>query len=170
MSRAALLLACVVLFGCAKLDMNASGGASAANPDAQLMRELTQANFAEITAGKLAVSKAPSGAVREYGRRLVEAHTSLQTEAAQLASLGSLPVPTTLDAHRQVPLKKLEAMSGESFERAYLEQMLKGHAETAALLERTAAEARDPRLRAHAQEALPQVRQHLQRARDIAGI
>jgi putative membrane protein len=170
MSRAALLVACAVFFGCAQLDMSASGGATAAHPDAQLVRELTQANFAEIAAGKLAVSKAPSGAVREYGRRMVEAHTSLQTEGAQLASLGGLPVPTALDARHQVRLKKLEAMSGESFERAYLEQMRKDHAETVALLERTAAEARDPRLRAHAEKALPHERQHLELARHITGI
>jgi putative membrane protein len=139
-----------------------------ATDDAQLVREIVQANLAEIAAGRLAVEKARSRTVREYGRRMVEEHRMLQVEASELRSAKGVPLPTGPDRGQQAQLRKLEALSGEAFERSYMEQALQDHAETLELLERAASRARDPALAAYAERALPRVRRHLELARHAA--
>jgi putative membrane protein len=164
--RTALLLAfSATLFACAQLEP----AGSAASRDAQLVRSLVQANLAEIAAGRLAVSRAQSRAVRGYAQRMIDDHTQLQAEASELKSAKGVPLPTRPDESQQAALKKLAATSGAAFDLAYIEQMLKDHAGTLQLLERTAARATDPALRAHAERALPHIRRHLELAERLAG-
>jgi putative membrane protein len=156
--RSALLLACsATLFACAQLEP----AESAASRDARLVRSIVQANLAEIAAGRLAVSKAQSRAVRGYAQRMIDEHTQLQAEASELKSAKGVPLPTRPDATQEAALKKLAAMSGAAFDLAYIEQMRKDHADTLELLERTAARATDPALRAHAELAKRLTANHL---------
>jgi putative membrane protein len=146
-----------------------SGAAGATSPDAGLMRDIAQANLAEIATGKLAVAKAQSPDVRRFGQLMIEDHSMLQREGAAVATANGWPVPSRPDERHQAAAKKLESMSGESFDRAYMEQMVKDHAQTLQLLERTAQEANDKQLRGVAQKAIPHVRQHLDLAKRLAG-
>jgi putative membrane protein len=171
MMKFALLVSALLISGCSMLGMNrgesAAGGATSA--DAQVMRDIAQANLAEIATGKLAIAKAQSPNVKQFGQHMIEEHTTLQSEGASLASAKGMPVPNAPDARHQAAAKKLEAMSGESFDRAYMEQMVKDHSETLQLLQRAASQAGDPQLRAHAQKAMPHVQQHLEMAKRLAG-
>lgn len=167
-----LLAFTALLCACAQPGVEPAGEASASSgatgPDAQLMRALTQANLAEIAAGKLAVEKARSSAVRQFGEHMVNEHIALQTEGSGLASDRGLRLPTTPDPRQQAALRQLQKLSGESFERAYLEQTVSDHAASLALLERAAGQTGDARLRALVRQALPQAREHLERARRLS--
>ena len=79
------------------------------------------------------------------------------------------PLPERPGPMHQAAAKKLRQASGDRFERAYMEQMVKDHVAALDLLERVTTEARDPDLRALAQDAIPLVRRHLDAARRIAG-
>jgi putative membrane protein len=163
MPRTALLIAfSATLAACAQLDP-----AGSAARDAQLVRSILQANLAEIAAGRLAVSKARSRAVRRFGERMIEAHSALQADGSELKSAKGIPLPTRPDAGQEAALRQLEALSGEPFERAYLELTLKQHAEALRLYERSASRASDPALRAHAERAIPHIRRHLELARRL---
>jgi putative membrane protein len=165
MTRTALLLAfSATLAACAQLDP-----AGSAARDAQLVRGILQANLAEIAAGRLAVSKARSRALRRYGQHMIDAHSALQADGSELRSAKGIPLPTHPDAGQEAALRKLEALSGEAFEHAYFELTLKQHGETLRLLERAAARASDPALRAHAERAIPHIRRHLELAERLAG-
>jgi putative membrane protein len=132
------------------------------------VREIVQANLAAIAAGRLAMQKAHSRAVREHGQRMVEEHRLLQVEASELRSAKGVPLPTGPDRAQQAQLRKLEALSGEAFERSYMAQALQDHADTLQLLARAASRARDPALAAYAERAMPRVRGHLELARHAA--
>ena len=174
MTRAFLLLSSLVLIaGCSYTGdapkTSDSAAAGATSPDAAYMRDIAQGNLAEIATGKLAVAKAQSPEVRRFGQLMIEDHTKLQREGAQVAAANGWPVPNQPDERQQAAAKKLESMSGGSFDRAYMEQMVKDHAQTLELLQQTVSEAKDSALRAHAQKATPHVRQHLDIARRLAG-
>ena len=163
--RTALLPALsATLFACAQLEP----ADRVASRDAQLVRSLVQANLAEIAAGRLAVSKARSRAVRGYAQRMIDDHTALQIEGSELKSAQGIPLPTHAGSDQQTALRKLEALSGESFERAYLDLMVKDHADTLRLFERTASHAADPALRGYAERAIPHIRRHLELAERLA--
>jgi putative membrane protein len=151
------------------LKNSGSAAAGATSPDARLPRDIAQANLAEIATGRLAVAKARSPEVRRFGQLMIDEHTMMQREGEQLAFSKGMPLPVAPDAKHQAAAKKLEQMSGESFDRAYMEQMVKDHAQTLALLQETASEAKDSAVRAHARKAIPHVRQHLDIARRLAG-
>jgi putative membrane protein len=168
-----VLLSCTALAACSNLGTNspnASGGASGAKVSAQdekFARDISHANLAEIATGKLAMSKAQSDAVRKFGQHMVDEHSTLQSEASQLASAKGMPVPSSPDLKHQAEMKKLELASGQGFDRAYMQQMVKDHTDTLQLLQQAAAQASDPQLKAQAQKAIPHVQQHLQMAQQL---
>src|SRR5687768_1859516 len=156
-----LIALLATLAGCAALLENT------AQEDAQLVRVIVQANLAEIAAGKLAAARAGSPAVRRLGQRMAREHTQLQAEASELKSAQGVPLPTRPDADQEALLRKLRALPRGDFDDAYLDSMVKAHGELLRVLERGASRARDPALRAHAQNALPRIRQHLELARRL---
>ena len=95
--------------------------------------------------------------------------TEFHAEGAAIAKAKGIPLPAEPDARHQAAAKELEQLSGERFDIAYMEQMVKGHVEALQLLERAYAEIDEQDLRAHAQQGIPLVRQHLDQARRIAG-
>jgi putative membrane protein len=157
------LLACGALAACSQLGTSASGGSTAPRQDVKLLENIAQADIAEITTGKLAASKALSPAVRQYGQHMVDEHSKSLNEGASLAAAKGMPVPKAPEISHQAAKHKLEALSGPAFDRAYMEQMVKDHQETLALLQKAASQAADPQLRAHAQKAL----QHLAMAQRL---
>ncbi|HZM34464.1 MAG TPA: DUF4142 domain-containing protein [Burkholderiales bacterium] len=173
MQRLASLFLLAFLAACSytgdALKDSGSAAAGATSPDAAYMRDIVQGNLAEIATGKLAVAKAQSPEVRRFGQLMIEDHAKLQRQGAQVAAANGWPLPSAPHERHQAVAKKLDSTSGESFERAYMEQMVKDHAETLQLLERTFQEAQDPQLRRVAQSAIPHVRQHLDLARRLAG-
>lgn len=173
-SRLAMLALSASLAACSHFGghdgRSAAGGASAPpSADPRFMRDISHANLAEIAAGRLAVQEAQSPAVKEFGQQMVDDHSALQSEGRSLAEAKGMEPPTTPDLRHQAALAKLEAASGESFDRDYMEQMVQDHADTLQLLQEAASGAADPRVRQLAQEAIPHVRQHLEEARRIAG-
>jgi putative membrane protein len=172
MKTAALITFAAFLSACSQLGINSSGeasGGATAKPDVQLLRDLSQANLAEIATGKLAVSKAQSSAVRQFGQNMIDEHTKMQAEGARLAQAKGMPVPGSPDLRHQAAAKKLDLMSGNNFDRAYMEQMVKDHGDTLELLQRAATQASDTALRSLAETAIPYVRQHLQMAQRLTG-
>ncbi len=157
-----LIALLATLAGCAALLENT------AQEDAQLVRVIVQANLAEIAAGKLAAARARSPPLRRLGERMAREHTQLQAEASELKSAQGVPLPTRPDADQEALLRKLRALPRADFDDVYLDSMVKAHEELVRVLARGAARARDPALRAHAQNALPRIRQHLELARRLA--
>ena len=172
-----LLVACAAMAGCGQLGLNsgeersAAGGATGApaSQDQALMRQIAEGNMAEIATGKLATEKAASPRVREFAQLMIEDHSAMLTEGSNLAREKGIAVPTAPDPKHQAAMKQLETLSGQSFDRTYMQQMVKDHEQTVDLLKKTASIASDPRLRAHAQKALPRVQQHLDLAQRMTG-
>jgi putative membrane protein len=168
-SRLLLLLSAAALAACAQLGFDSSGGesasagrtAEAAQQDMKSMEEIAQANIAEVATGKLAQSKAQSSEVRQFAARMVDEHSRLLKEGANLAIAKGMPMPTAPGAKHQAALKQLESMSGVAFDQAYMQQMVKDHQATLQLLKQASSQARDAQLRAHVQKAIPHVQQHL---------
>ena len=64
-------------------------------------------------------------------------------------------------------LKKLQGLSGEDFDRQYVQQMVKDHRDALKLVEKTAKDAKDPELKAHAQQGAPHIKEHLAEAQKL---
>ena len=138
------------------------------NADAKRMKQLAQDNLAEIEAGKLAADKAQDPQVKQFAQRMVDDHTKLLDDLKKVAEAKNVDLPTTPDAKHQKLMKKLQSASGEKFDREYMKAMVKDHRETLKQVQRTAKSAKDPDLKNSAQQAAPEIQDHLKMAQSIA--
>jgi putative membrane protein len=67
----------------------------------------------------------------------------------------------------QTEMNKLGGLSGDAFDRAYIDLMVKDHEKDVKEFEKQSTKAKDPDLRAWAAKTLPTLREHLQQVRDI---
>jgi putative membrane protein len=142
---------------------------SGTSADAKRVKDLAQANMAEIEAGKLAAQKAQSAEVKKFAQQMVDDHSKQLAEIKKLAQAKGIELPTTPDAKHQGALKKLQGASGEDFDKAYMREQVKDHRAALKLVQRTAKNARDAELKSSAQKAAPEIQEHLKMAQQISG-
>jgi putative membrane protein len=141
----------------------------AAGADAKAIRDLAEANMAEVEAGKLAAQKAKSAEVKQFAQHMVDDHGKMLEEVKQLAQSKGVDLPKAPGAKHQATKKKLESAPADKFDQVYMSEMVKGHQETVKEVEKIAKEAKDPEVKQAAQKALPDIKEHLKMAQDTAG-
>ena len=139
-----------------------------AGEDRRFFRELAEANLAEIETGKLAQKKAASDEVKKFAQHMVEDHGKMLDEQRTMAKSMGVSLPRQPKKEQQSALKKLEDQSAEKFDRAYMEQMVKDHEKALKLAQDAAKNAKDAQLKQAAGKAVPEVRKHLDMAKEIA--
>jgi putative membrane protein len=107
--------------------------------------------------------------VKKYASHMVEDHGKMLEEQQAMAKAKGVQLPKQPKKEHQSALKKLEGMSGQEFDRAYMEQMVKDHDKTLKLVQEAAKNAKDPELKQAAEKAAPDVEKHLAMAKQIAG-
>jgi putative membrane protein len=144
-----------------------SAGQLAKN-DLQSFRKLAQADMAEVAAGKVAAEKAQSPEVKKYAQHMLDEHSKMLEDGKKLAQAKGVTPPSQPEKKHQAALEKLQQASGSDFDRQYMQQMVKDHQEVLKVAEKTAKDAKDPELKAHAQKGVPHIKEHLAQARKIS--
>jgi putative membrane protein len=169
-------------------------GAPAANPDAEatmaranaadgdrgFVEKMGQANVAEAKLGELAAERAANAQVKQFARRMVSDHQKANNELAQIASKMAVQLPADLDAKHQALYDRLAKLKGAEFDREYMQAMVDGHQEVLSELERHSGGTTErsvgtsgdtaranPSVTAWAKKMVPDVRQHLEQAKQI---
>jgi len=137
--------------------------------DGKMIREIAQADLAEVAAGKLGASKAQSGEVKNFAQHMVDDHGKHLAEVRKMAKAKGVQLPSTPAKKHQDAMKKLESASGTGFDKAFMDMMVKDHEEALKLVQATAKNAKDKDLRADAQKTAPVIGKHLEMAKSIAG-
>jgi putative membrane protein len=137
--------------------------------DAKAIQSMIRANMAEVEAGKLASQKARSPEVKQFGQKMVDDHSKKLQDLKTLADAKGVQVPKAPARKDQDSMKKLQGLSGEEFDRAYMAQMVKGHGEVLQRTQKITREAKDSDLKAAAEQSAPGTEEHLKMARAIAG-
>jgi putative membrane protein len=121
----------------------------------------------EIEAGRIALQKARSDAVREFAAMMIEHHTTSmhQMQSALMSSevtrdLPDLKPVMELDNRRQGMIQHLMDAPDDDFDKMYLDQQRLAHQETATLLSGYAENGDNPQLQSVAIGALPMVERH----------
>jgi putative membrane protein len=139
-----------------------------AKNDLQSFRKMAQADMAEVAAGKVAAEKAQSPEVKKYAQHMVDEHSKMLAEGKTLAQAKGVTPPSQPEKKHQAALQKLQKASGGDFDRQYMRQMVNDHQEVLKVAEKTAKEAKDPELKAHAEKGVPHIKEHLEQARKIS--
>ncbi len=99
---------------------------------------------------------------------MVQDHSAANVKLESLASSKRVALPRTLDASHDATKTRLEELSGENFNKSYIESQLKAHEKTVELLEKEVSSGQDADAKAFAQAVLPTIQHHLQAVRTLA--
>ena len=146
--------------------MSSSATPSAA--DSKFMKEAADGGMAEVELGKLASEKASSSEVKQFGQRMVEDHGKANDELKQLATQKHVDLPAEPSAKHKATKARLEKLSGEQFDKAYVADMLKDHKKDVAAFEKQSRSAKDPDLKSFAAKTLPTLQDHLKQVQGLA--
>jgi putative membrane protein len=122
----------------------------------------------EIVLGQLAAERAGDAQVKQFGAQMVEDHQKANKEVEQLASKEGVQLPIPRTGRHKDKKEKISQLSGKEFDRAYMTYMLRDHAKDVKEFERGAHALKNPQIRQWAEGTLPVLKQHLQKARQIA--
>jgi putative membrane protein len=141
-------------------------GLSAA--DAKFVKEAADGGMAEVELGKLAADKGSSGAVKQFGQRMVDDHGKANEQLKQLALQKNVDLPQETSAKHKAIMLRLEKLSGSDFDKAYVAEMLKDHKEDVAAFQRESRSAKDPDIKSFAAQTLPTLQEHLKQVQGLS--
>ena len=157
----------------------AAGGFSAsaalaqklAKGDESLIKDIAQANMAEVETGKLALDKSSNADVKKFAQMMVDDHSKALTDVQTLASSKGVTLPDGPDVKHKAVMVEFKALKGDTFDKRYVKQAGVGdHEATEKLLKKTRANAKDADLKGLADKMLPVVEGHLAQARSMANM
>jgi putative membrane protein len=128
--------------------------------DENFMIKASQANVAEVEAAKIALSQASSEKVKTFARRMIADHSESQKELSSLATSKKLSVPASPDTEHEVTARQLRALSGRSFDSAYMKGQLQDHITSIALFREESSSGTDNEVKAYAKKYLPKLEEH----------
>ena len=144
----------------------AKSTAPKAAADQKFVMDAAKGGMAEVELGKLAADKASSSDVKKFGQRMVDDHGKANDELKKLAQNKNITLPTAVDAQDKATIDRLSKLSGDAFDRAYMQAMLKDHRKDVSEFRTESKSGKDPDVKAWASKTLPTLEEHLKMAQD----
>ncbi len=141
--------------------------------DAQIAHIVVTANQVDIDAGKIAESKASNADVKAFGKQMVTDHTGVNKQASDLAKkLKVTPednaTSQSLKKGGDENVKKLSALSGAAFDKAYIDHEIAYHEQVLGAIDKTLVpSAKNDELKALIVKVRPAFVAHLEHAKMI---
>jgi putative membrane protein len=148
--------------------MLVAGLANAASPDEKFVKEAAEGGLSEVELGRLAQQKAASPAVKEFGALMVKDHSAANEKLKGVAGAKQVSVPKSPSVMQKAMKAKLEILSGDTFDKSYVQGMIKDHKDDIKKFEDEASQGKDPEVKAFASATLPTLRTHLEKIQSIA--
>ena len=151
---------------------NANPAADYPNTQDKLFaRQADMGGRAEVSLGKLALSKGHSEAVKNFAKRMVDDHGQSNTRLSKLAQAHKAELSKDLDPDQKQIQDELAKKQGADFDTAYLQAQVHDHQVTAHLLEWEIGSGESAAMKKYAADTLPTVLEHLQMAKmDLANL
>jgi putative membrane protein len=145
-----------------------SGAPSPGSP-AAVLSEIHETDEGEMKVGRLAEKKGASADVRAYGKTLAHDHAAADRKVIGLAKEEGIELPPAAGAtvdlqkkenHNGAVAEMLANVSGNTFDRDFLEAMRKDHERDIAKLTDAMNSTSDPKLKRLIAELLPKLKHH----------
>ena len=135
--------------------------------DLPFMQEAASANLMEVQLGQLAQQRAVTPAVKQFGQRMVNDHTNLQTQLTNTASQNGVSFTPSLSSDHQKQISQLQGINALQFDRAYMTAMIQDHQNDVAKFQSQSGAAHSAPVQTVIARALPVLQQHLDLARQV---
>jgi putative membrane protein len=138
-----------------------NGSAQQNMADQAFVSKALEGGDAEVQLGQLAQQKSQSNDVKEFGEKMVQDHTQLGDEMKPIAQQLGVKEPKKLAKKDRELMAKLETLSGQQFDDAYIQAMVKDHRQDLNAFKEEASMTQNPALKQAAQQGTQVISQHL---------
>ncbi len=129
--------------------------------DKSFMQEAAKDGMMEVEMGKMGQKQAKNAEVKKFATRMVTDHSKANTQLQALAKKKGV----TLDKAEH----KMDKMDDATFDKDYMDQMVKDHEKDVKAFEEIAKDGSDADVKAWASKTLPTLKKHLEMAKEIQG-
>lgn len=141
---------------------------SVSHQDASFLRDASEANNAEVAAGKLAAAQSTSPDVKTFAQTMVDDHSKAEDELKALAAQKGVKVSDKPSVMERTETKLLSERKGTSFDQHYADSDgVKAHQDAIKLFQKEADKGEDADVKAWASKMLPALQHHQQMANDL---
>jgi putative membrane protein len=135
-----------------------------AGAEQAFLKEAATGGLMEVELGRLAAEKASNAEVKQFGQRMVDDHGKANQQLSTIAQQKNVQVPTELAGKAKADYDRLSKLSGEQFDRAYMQMMVRDHRKDVGDFRKQSTSAKDPDLKSFASQTLPTLEEHLKLA------
>jgi putative membrane protein len=165
------LVVVFVVFGvsaCNRGEQGVEAANEAWSPEAsEFSRNATQTHLAEINMAGIAKTQSQNEEVRDYAEMLIDDHRNAFEKLDNLMKEHGDMEARTLEAGTKQEIERMRGLSGLEFDREYLNMMVEGHKKALAMVQQAAASAMNPDVQDYAEDLVPTIEKHLQRAQEL---
>jgi putative membrane protein len=148
-----------------------SGGQAApvAASDEAFARDAAADGLAEVELGQLAVEKAASAEIKNFGKMIVDDHSKANAELKAIAARRSIDLPSEPKPEQKAEKERLQQLNGVAFDQEFAKAMTKDHKKAVEAFSKQAGQGADPELKAWAAQKLPTLKVHHAKAEQLLG-
>jgi putative membrane protein len=151
----------------ATLILCGSAASASAKSDKAFLKDAIQGNLGEVSLGQLAQKNGNSEGVRSFGQMLVQDHSASNQKATALAKKEGVTPPTEPKPEAKAEQDKLSKLSGDAFDKEFVNYMVKDHQKDIEEFEKQAKGSDE--VASFAKDTLPTLQKHLQTAQSLGG-
>lgn len=135
--------------------------------DRSFIQKAADDSVAEVKLGELASEKASNTQVKQFAQRMVRDHGKAKDQLQPIASAQQVRIEENLEPEHQRVHDRLSNLSGEAFDRAYMDYMVEDHQKAVKLFQQHSQSASDPQVKQFASSQLPILQEHLREAQRL---
>src|SRR5262249_36860887 len=96
-------------------------GNALSEADREFMMQAANGGMGEVELGRIAEQRAANNDVKTFGKRMVDDHSKANDELMRLASEKGVTVPKSPEGKEKDSIDQLSKLSGNQFDREYIE-------------------------------------------------
>ncbi len=103
------------------------GQARTARQDTEFLKSANQGSVDEINLAQIALDKSTDPDVKDFAQRMVHDHTQLLDDMKSFDAEAGLTIPDHSSVSTLAEEAKLKILTGDTFDKAYIKEMVAGH-------------------------------------------
>jgi putative membrane protein len=121
------LLALAVASACLPAFAQTPDQARTAHQDTEFLKQANQGSVDEIDLAQIALKKSDDPDVKDFAQKMIDEHNKLLDNMKPFDMQAGVSIPEHDSAATDAEKAKLELLSGKTFDKAYLKEMVEDH-------------------------------------------
>jgi putative membrane protein len=148
--------AVLVLYGCSR-ELNSS----------EFLAKAMRDGMWQIQASHLALQKASDPDVKKFAARMIDDHSKMGQEIAELAKISGAKLPEEITADQKIRFDDMSKLIGHGFHKRFMQYNVDDHENYVKDFSEQAEKGSDVGVKAFAARHLPTLKEHLQLAKGV---